>query len=183
VETEVLHLDTAEQVARLRAGDLDLGVIDYVEPAPPLLMQPLYAGERVAVLLPPGHLLVARPAIRPGDLAGETLLRPPRTANPAFHDVLDRALSAAGHRVCRRHETGSHPHDVLFAVAQGQGAALGPPSILRSAGELGAMLSSRPLDPPVHMPDTQLAWRADPPSALADAAREVAAELYAFSSR
>jgi LysR substrate binding domain len=125
-----------------------------------------------------------RPAIRPGDLAGETLLSPPRTANPAFHDVLDRALSAAGHRVRRRRETrGSHPHDVLFAVAQGQGVALGPPSILRSAGELGAMLSSRLLDPPVHLPDTQLAWRADPPSALADAAQEVAAKLYAFSTQ
>jgi len=180
----VLHLDTAEQVARLRAGDLDLGVIDYAEPASPLLMRPLFAGERVAVLLPPGHLLVARPAIRPGDLAAETLMSPARTANPAYHDVLDRALSAAGHRVSRRRETrGSHPHDVLFAVAQGQGLALGPRSILRNAGELGATLSSRLLDPPVHMPDTQLAWRADPPSALADAARSVAAELYAFSSR
>jgi len=125
---------------------------------------------------------VARPAIRPGDLAGETLLSPPRTANPAFHDVLDRALSAAGHRVSGRRETnGSHPHDVLFAVAQGQGLALGPPSILHNVGELGALLSSRLLDPPVHMPDTQLAWRADSPSALADSAREVAAELYAFS--
>jgi DNA-binding transcriptional LysR family regulator len=184
VETEVLHLDTAEQVARLRAGDLDFGVIDYAEPAPLLRMQPLYAGERVAVVLPPGHPLAARPAIRPGDLAGETLLSPPRTANPAFHDVLDRALSGAGHRVRRRRETrGSHPHDVLFGVAQGQGVALGPPSILRSAGELGAMLSSCLLDPPVHLPDTQLAWRADPPSALAEAAQEVAAELYAFSSR
>jgi DNA-binding transcriptional LysR family regulator len=184
LETEVLHLETAEQVARLRAGDLDLGVIDYAEPAPSLRMQPLYAGERVAVMLPRGHPLVAREAIWPGDLLGETLLSPPRTANPAFHDALDRALSAAGHRLPRRHETrGSHPHDVLFAVAQGQGAALGPPSILRNAGELGAMLSSRLLDPAVRMPDTQLAWRADPPGALADAAREVAAELYAFSSR
>jgi DNA-binding transcriptional LysR family regulator len=184
VEAEVLHLDTAEQVARLRAGDLDLGVIDYAEPAPPLRMQPLYAGERVAVVLSPGHPLVARPAIRPGDLEAQTLLSPPRTANPAFHDVLDRALSAARHRVSRRRETrGSDPHDLLFAVAQGQGLALGPPSILRNAGELGAMLSCRLLDPPVHLPDTQLAWRADRPSALADAAREVAAELYAFSSR
>ena len=180
----MLHLETAEQVARLGAGDLDLGVIDYAEPASPLLMQPLYSGERVAVLLPPGHLLMARPAIRPGDLAGETLLSTARTANPAFHDVLDTALSAVGHRVSRRRETrGSHPRDVLFAVAQGHGVALGPPSMLRNAGELGAMLSSRLLDPPVHMPDTRLAWRADPPSALADAAREVAAELYAFSSR
>lgn len=180
----MLHLDTAEQVARLRAGDLDLGVLDYAEPAPPLRMQPLYAGERVAAVLPPGHALAARPAIRPGDLAGETLLSPPRTANPAFDDVLDRALSAAGHRVHRRRETrGSHPHDVLFAVAQGQGVALGPPSILRSAGELGAMLSSCLLDPPVHLPDTQLAWHADPPSALADAAQEVAAKLYGFSTR
>ncbi len=180
----MLHLETAEQVARLRAGDLDLGVIDYADPAPPLRMQPLYAGERVAVVLPPGHPLAARPAIRPGDLAGETLLSPPRTANPAFHDVLDRALSATGHRVSRRRETrGSHPHDVLFAVAQGRGLTLGPRSILRNAGELGAMLSCRLLDPPVHLPDTQLAWRADPPSALADAARQVAAELYVFSSR
>jgi DNA-binding transcriptional LysR family regulator len=184
VETEVLHLETAEQVARLRAGDLDLGIIDYAEPEPPLRMQPLYAGERVAVVLPLGNPLAARPAIRPGDLAGKTLLSPPRTANPAFHDALDRALTAAGHRVSGRRETrGSHPHDVLFAVAQGQGLALGPRSILRNVGELGAMLSCRLLDPPVHLPDTQLAWRADPPSALADAAREVAAELYAFSSR
>ena len=179
----MLHLETAEQVARLCAGDLDLGVIDYAEPAASLRMQPLYAGERVAVVLPPGHPLVARPAIRPGDLAGETLLSPPRTASPAFHDALDRALSAAGHRVSGRRETGgSHPHDVLFAVAQGHGLAVGPPSILRTAGERGHV-ERRLLDPPVHLPDTQLAWRADPPSALADAAREVAAELYAFSSR
>jgi DNA-binding transcriptional LysR family regulator len=184
VETEVLHLDTAEQVARLRAGDLDLGVIDYAEPAPPLRMQPLYAGERVAVVLSPGHPLAARPAIRPGDLAGETLLSPSRTANPAFHDVLDRALSGAGHRVRGWRETrGSDPHDVLFGVAQGQGVALGPSSILRSAGELGAILSSCLLDPPVHLPDIQLAWRADLPSALADVAQEVAAKLYAFSTR
>jgi DNA-binding transcriptional LysR family regulator len=184
VETEVLHLETAEQVARLGAGDLDLGIIDYTEPAAPFRMQPLYAGEPVAVVLPPGHPLVARPAILPGDLAGETLLIPLRAANPAFHDVLDRALSAAGHRVSRRRETrGSHPHDVLFAVAQGQGLALGPRSIVGNAGELGAMLSCPPLDPPVHLPDTQLAWRADPPSTLAEAARQVAAELYAFSSR
>jgi DNA-binding transcriptional LysR family regulator len=183
-ETEVLHLDTAEQVARLRSGDLDLGVIEYAEPAPPIRVRPLYAGERVAVVLPPGHPLAARTAIRPGDLEGNTLLSPPRTANPAFHDVLDRTLVAAGHRVRRRRETrGSHPHDVLFAVAQGHGLALGPSSILRNAGELGTMLSSRQLDPPVHLPDTQLAWRADPPSALADAAQRVADELYAFSSR
>jgi DNA-binding transcriptional LysR family regulator len=184
VETEVLHLDTPDQMARLRAGDLDLGIIDYTKPQPHLRMEPLYAGERVAVVLLPGHRLAARRAIRPGDLAGETLLSPPRTAKPAFHDVLDRALAAAGHRVSRRRETrGSHPHDVLFAVAEGQGLALGPRSILRNAGELGAMLSCRLLDPPVHLPDTQLAWRTDPPSALADAARQVAAELYGFSSR
>jgi DNA-binding transcriptional LysR family regulator len=184
VETEVLHLDTAEQAARLRAGDLDLGVIDYVELAPPLRVRPLYAGERVAVVLPPGHPLAARAAIRPGDLAGETLLSPPRRANPAFHDMLDRALSAAGHRVSRRCEIrGSNPQDVLFAVAQGRGLVLRPRSILRNAGELGAVLSCRLLDPPVQLPDTQLAWRDDLASALADAAAEVADELYAFSSR
>jgi DNA-binding transcriptional LysR family regulator len=84
--------------------------------------------------------------------------------------------------VSRRRETrGSHPHDVLFAVAQGQGLALVSYSILRNAGELGAMLRGRLLDPPVHLPDTQLAWPADRPNALADAAQQVAADLYAFS--
>ena len=156
VETEVLHLETAEQVARLCAGDLDLGVIDYAKQAASLRMQPLYAGERVAVVLPPGHPLVARQAIRPGDLAGETLLSPPRTASPSFHDALDRALSAAGHRVQRP------ARDRRFAPARrAVRRRPGPRPRCRAAldpahcGRAGAMLSCRLLDPPVHLPDTQ----------------------------
>jgi DNA-binding transcriptional LysR family regulator len=186
METEVVHLATAEQLTRLCSGDVDLGVIDYAAPAAPVQVQPLYTGERVAAVLPVGHRLTAQPAVRPGDLTRDTLVCSPRTANPAFHDALEAALAVAGHQFRRRRETrGVDPEDVLLAVAQGQGVAVSPLSTLRRAGELGAVLTGRPLDPPVHLPDTMLAWRADPPGALADAicaARAVARELYEFSS-
>ena len=187
IETEVLHLETAAQLSRLRSDELDLGVIDYAAPPPPLRVQPLYAGERIAAVLPRTHRLSARPTVRPGDLAGETLLSPPRSTNVAFHDKLDAALAAAGHRVRLRRETrGVHAHDVLLAVAEGHGIALTPLSTLRHAGELGAVLTGRLLDPSVHLPDTMLAWRADPPPALVDAitaARAVARELHGYSSQ
>jgi hypothetical protein len=136
--------------------------------------------------MPVGHRLAVQPAVLAGDLGAEILLCPPRATNPAFHDALTASLAAAGHRAAGLHELGdADPRDVLLAVAEGRGIAVAGQSALQHVGHLATLLTERLLEPPVHLPQTMLAWAAasSAPEGAIAAARAVARELYAHSAR
>ncbi|HXM75614.1 MAG TPA: hypothetical protein VN971_02460, partial [Thermoanaerobaculia bacterium] len=78
-----------------------------------------------------------------------------------------------------REAGGMNPRDVMLAVADGLGVALGPFS-LQDVSDVGGIVIRRQLEPAVSMPDTVVAWRANPPGQLKETlslVREVAREL------
>jgi DNA-binding transcriptional LysR family regulator len=186
VRADVLHLPTAAQLAHLRAGDLDLGIVEYCAPPAGIELEPLFAGEPAVGVLPENHRLASKPALCPGDLAGEPLVCPPRTANPPLHDALMEAFAAAGHRALRvREARGSDPRDLLFAVAQGRGIALMASSGVTQFGDFAGLVTGRTLEPRVQLPETLLVWRAGRTGAVGEAvaaAHTVAHDLYRFST-
>jgi DNA-binding transcriptional LysR family regulator len=181
LRAEVTHLWGPEQVERLRAGGLDLGIFMYTEDYAELEFVPLYPGEQIWAFLPPDHDLAGKAALTPEDLASETVLTFPRAGNPALYERYQRLLAEAGYRFPRLHELNSHdPRDALLAVAGGLGIACGPSS-LPQLGEEGQSVIGRPLNPQIHLPEVVVAWRTSAPRRLRSrlgAVREAAQELH-----
>jgi DNA-binding transcriptional LysR family regulator len=185
LRAEVTHLLGAEQVGRLRSGELDLGVFSHADDYEGLGWERLFPGETLHVFLPKSHPLASKSTLVPSDLATETFLCSARSVNPAFWDLLMSQLDRGGYRFARRRETTTDPRDVFMAVAGRLGFALGPASFREVSLVLAQGLVSIPLDPPISYPDTIVAWRADPPRHLSSrlaAVREAAAELFAATS-
>jgi DNA-binding transcriptional LysR family regulator len=98
---QVVQLETQEAVERLRGGDADLAVVHHM----PGISVPETAGLRrrsllvddLYVVLPEGHRLARREAVRLEDLEGEPLILPRRDA-PAgrFRSVVEHLLAQAG---------------------------------------------------------------------------------------
>jgi DNA-binding transcriptional LysR family regulator len=181
-QIEVIHLPTREQLTRLRLAQLDLGVIHHAE-GDAVETEPLFPGERLTAYLPAGHRLTGRPAISLGDLCGDTVLVVPRGAEPGVHTRLAAAMLDGGSGAAMLRETsGADPRDVLFAVADGAGVAVGSMAMAHRAGDVAGIVTRRAIEPAQWMPDTMLAWRSQPRrelDALIGVARGVARELYA----
>jgi DNA-binding transcriptional LysR family regulator len=172
---EVMHLPSREQVRRLQAGRLELGIFHDPGAIEDLELEPLFAGEPLAAFLPKGHRLAAWPTVAPADLEGEVLLAFSREVNPALHDRWLESIERAGYRFRSVREAGGTTgRDVILAVAEGRGVALEPFSLAEVAGA-GTLVVRRPIDPPIAMPDTVVAWRADPPERLRDVLEHVRA--------
>jgi DNA-binding transcriptional LysR family regulator len=178
LRTEIIHMWAMEQVERLRAGLLDLGVFIRVEEHPELDFEPLFRGEAVHAFLPRGHRLADKPVLTPDDLASETRISFPRGVNPGLHDRFAGLLEVAGYRFAGRYELNTNDsRDALLAVAGGLGIVLGPCSLVELGEECRGVIA-RPLDPPLQLPETVVAWRAAAPrplrsrlAAVRDAAR------------
>jgi hypothetical protein len=187
LEIEVWHLRSADQLARLRDGALDLGLLHAERDDAPVETAPVFPGELVAAFVPPGHLLGGKQPLAPADLVEEVLLVPARSGDPDVHDAVMRCLASAGYEFRNVRETaGSDTRDVLFGVAEARGIALLPACVDAVVGELGDVVSRRELDPTPSMPDTLLAWSATPRPELAglvSLACGVAQELYRSSER
>jgi LysR family transcriptional regulator, benzoate and cis,cis-muconate-responsive activator of ben and cat genes len=186
LDVEVTHLRTAEQLSRLRFGELDLGIVHDTGAVADIESRPLFPGERIAAFLPVGHRLASRAALGPDELVCERLLVSPRAADPALADRLDALLAGEGYRFGGVRELrGEDARDALFAVAEGRGVTLGPASTMRVVGEAATIVSRHALQPPLWMPDTAIAWRMGPSPQLATAlaaAREVARDLHGRSA-
>ena len=179
LEAHMTHLGAAEQVERLRRGDLDLGIFFYAENYDDLEMSPLFAGEHLAVYLPRDHRLAATEVLGPDDLVDEILVTFPREANPALHDHLLASFGAAGYRFRSVEEAGGlNARDLMVAVAERSGVAFWPS--LGEGGEASTIVVERALDPPLTMPDTVVAWAIAPerlPAALIENIRGLAKTL------
>jgi DNA-binding transcriptional LysR family regulator len=178
--TEVAHLASAEQLQGLRTGGLDLAIFHESEDLPEVETEPVFPGEPLMILLPPDHRLVDRPVVRSDDLCDEALVTYQRVVNPVLYDRVLALFDDRGYRFSTIRETeGSTPRDLVLAVASGTGVALVPPSITELS-EPGGIVVRRPIDPPLAMPDTVVAWPVNPPRlppALVDSVRDLARGL------
>lgn len=182
LEFDVVYLRTAEQIRRLRSGRLDIGLIRHVREVEGIDVELAFPGEPLAAFLAIGHRLAGQDTIAAGDLVEDVLVVTPREADPAVDDRVATLLGASGHELRDLRETiGDDPRSLLLAVGEHHCVAIAPVSTLDVVGDVASLVTARPLDPPVHMPDTALAWRVDAPpelDAIVSVAREAATRLY-----
>jgi DNA-binding transcriptional LysR family regulator len=163
---QVTHITSGEQVARLRSGELDVGIFNDDGEEEGLEEEPLFPREPLVAFLAPDHPLTERAVLGPADLAQEVLVVFPQAASVAPHDRWLALLGRAGYRFARVREAGgTDPRDLLLAVAGRLGVMLAPAS-LADVSDAGAIVARRELDPPVTLANTVVAWRADPPERL-----------------
>jgi DNA-binding transcriptional LysR family regulator len=156
---EVLELTTPEQVAALRDGTLDLGLVR--EPVDDdrlsrrtLLIDPL------GVSLAAGHPLAARPSLTLRELQEELFVCFPRPWAPSLHDVLVDELRAQG--IQARFQDSAHLSTTVGMVAAGHGLTLSARPWLEGV----AGIVWRPLTDVCIEIRTAAAWRAQNRSPL-----------------
>jgi DNA-binding transcriptional LysR family regulator len=180
LQVGVVHLRALEQVKRLRSHELDIGIFHYAQDHEDIETEPLFGGEPLVAFLPRDHRLTRKAVLGPTDLSQEVLVTFPRELNPALHDWLTGQLEDSGYRFAGVKEaSGADPSDSMLAVVDGLGVVLAPPRFAE-AGQARALVEPRPLKPPVSMPDTVVAWRANPPAHVRealDALRDAALSL------
>src|SRR5919201_3851741 len=183
VRVQVTHMVTPEQLPRLRTGELELGILYFVQGLgfEGIEIEPLFEGTEMVALLPARHPAAAKERVGPDDLAGESLVLFPRRVNAPLHDWIVERITEAGYRFRDVPEVGGpDPRDMVLGVAEEAGVALVP--VVYEDGWARGIVSRRPLDVPVSMPPTVLGWRADVPEPLrpfVENARAVAREFRA----
>jgi DNA-binding transcriptional LysR family regulator len=184
LEVRVAHLPPLDQLALLRGGQLEIGVVHHAEDYEDIEQELLFEGEPLMAYLPPEHPLTGKPVLSPADLESEALVMFPRAANEALYDRLLALLKSHGYRFATVREAGGmYVRDLILAVVGGLGVAVGASS-LKEVAEAGSIVVRRALDPQPAMPGTVLAWHAEPPRQLAAtlaAVREVAQRLRSSS--
>jgi DNA-binding transcriptional LysR family regulator len=178
---DVARMAAVDQIRRLRDGSLDLGIFPLADGQAGLETEPLLPEEPLAVFTAPDHPLAARDALTPEDLRTEPVLVF-QSANPALWDACKSRLEEAGFHFERLNDVvGSNDgRDGILAAATKRGVVLLPESVFET-GQAGSIAVHRPLDPPVSMPHTVVAWRADPAPQLRRVVaqvREAAQSLY-----
>jgi DNA-binding transcriptional LysR family regulator len=144
VELRLQEAHSGEQLERLRAGLLDVGIlrepaVDDAFDVRELLREPFVA------LLPSRHRLARRAAVRVGALAKEPFVLFPRATAPTLFDQI-RSLCAEGGFAPAVAQEAREWHTITGLVAAGLGVAIAPASVarLRVAGAV-----ARPLRPSV----------------------------------
>ncbi|WP_214366998.1 LysR family transcriptional regulator [Pseudonocardia sp. H11422] len=174
---QVMQLQALEQVRRLRDGQLDLAIFHYAEEHEGIEMAPLFPGEPLAAFLPKNHRLGHKDMLTPEDLFEEDLAISSRGNDPVLHDALLAIIEGAGYRFRGLRDAGcATARDVMLAVASGLGVAFKPYSF-KDVSDAGSLVTRRPLNPPAYMPDTMVAWLANPyreTGMIISAVREVA---------
>jgi DNA-binding transcriptional LysR family regulator len=118
---EVRELTTPEQLAALRDGSLDLGLVREPIDDDTLARRSLLV-EELGVALPADHLLASRESLALGELAGELFVCFPRPWAPALHDVVVDALLETGTEA--RFQDSSSASTTESMVAAGLGLTL-----------------------------------------------------------
>src|SRR4051812_45508785 len=104
LRAEVMHLRTAEALALLHGGGLDIAILHDALHAGGFDVERMYPGEPLAAFVPIGHRLERHATLGPGQLADELVLRPASAAAPALVDEMGARLTAHGYRFRRVHE-------------------------------------------------------------------------------
>ncbi|OCW56489.1 LysR family transcriptional regulator [Hoeflea olei] len=128
VRLELREATTASQVASLRDGTLDLGVL--IPPLPDAAGIELHTfdRDRLCMALPADHPLAARPGLTVTDLAGEPFILWPVAEGRGFHLQVVRLCAGAGFSP-RITQEAYGMHAVLSLVAIGAGVSIVPASM------------------------------------------------------
>src|SRR5262250_672215 len=134
VEVELHSLSSAEQIAALQDGRLDVGILRPPVNNQALLTEPLLS-ERLLIAFPRGHRFAAYRLVPWAELAHEPYVLLSRRRAPSFDSIVSRACADAGLTLSVRYEV-DHPQAVLALVAAGLGISLAPATFaaLKSAG-------------------------------------------------
>ena len=124
VELRLVELSSAEQAAKLDAGEIDLAIGHDVRTAAPTVSV-VVVDEQFAVALPVEHPLAQTPSLAVGQLAGEALIVFRREVSPHYHDTVIAICVSAGFSPTIRHEVMVW-QSAIALVQDGLGIAIVP---------------------------------------------------------
>jgi DNA-binding transcriptional LysR family regulator len=157
IRVELNESPSSSQVAALQAGEIDCGFFHPDGPAPGIESRLLLL-ERNGVLLPPGHPLRSKKAVRLRDLADTPFVLFPRPNNPGFYDRVLASFAASG--VAPRIAEEVWPRsNAVGLVRAGVGATFACPSEVR---HLQDRVAFRKLVGPAPESRLVVGWRSVP---------------------
>ena len=165
---------TADGLASVANGTLDLAFVGLPESPVPSVVTRLVAREEIGAVLPLDHPLSGEASIPLQSLAGDDFISPPVDGSSSMTEAMLAACTAAGFRPRIVQEL-SDPYMVLTFVAAGVGVTLmssGIASIIPSGATYVA------LDKPHHYMNHAIAWSADNDSAVLKAVLDVVEEIF-----
>jgi LysR family hca operon transcriptional activator len=144
IEITLASQSSPELAGALMRGKVDAAFMRREKDAPGLAFRPI-AREPLVVVLPLGHPLAARRAVRPQDIAGEPYISPTKVA-PALKAVIDGYTASVGIKLKAEHEA-ENLSMAMSLVASTGGVTLLP---LYAQNLLSPAVVIRPLegDPP-----------------------------------
>jgi DNA-binding transcriptional LysR family regulator len=185
VRATVANLPSLEQVQRLRRGELDFAIFPNGVRHDGLELEPLSSGDPLAAFLVREHPLAAKGVLTPADLARESIVVFPRSLNPIGLELWLTDVREAGYGFAGIVEAGGATvRDLFLAVRDSNGILLGPSWYEQDVALDALALAVRPLDPPLKMWHTVVAWATEPGDRLAvllPAVRAAAAKVSAGS--
>jgi DNA-binding transcriptional LysR family regulator len=119
---QVLQLETADAIERLRGGDADLAVVYYMpgtaRPEISELRRRQLLVDELFVVVPSGHPLARRDAVSVADLEAEALVLPRRDTPAArFRSMVERLCADAGFTPSTAYEIDDLPAAQAFVAA------------------------------------------------------------------
>jgi len=173
IRLELNESPTSAQLAALQNGDLGCGFFHPDAPTPGLRTRMLLQ-ERNGVLLPAGHPLAHKAALRLRDLASTPFVLFPRVHNPGFYDRVLAAFAQVGITPLIAEEVWPRANSIGL-VRAGLGATFMTPS---EAQHLPSEVSFHALNGPAPESRLVLGWRQPPaPDPALAAFLAVAAEV------
>lgn len=165
---------TADGLASVVNGTLDLAFVGLPESPAPSVMTRLVAREEIGAVLPLDHPLAQEKSISLQSLAGDDFISPPMDGSSSMTEVMLASCMAAGFRPRIVQEL-SDPYMVLTFVAAGVGVTLmsiGISGIIPSGATYVA------LDAPRHYMNHAIAWSSENDSSVLAAVLAVVEEIF-----
>ena len=181
VAVEMAERTAAGQIAALRRGEADVGLIRLPVHETGDLRFETIDSEPFVVALPARHPLAVRDAIALAALAEEAFVMFPAREAPAFHAQIVTACFEAGFAM-RVAQEAVQMHAIVSMVAAGLGVALVPAS-LRHLNQPGVVYRRCAPAPASLRAEMALAWRRADPSSVVTAFLEVARRTIRPSAR
>ena len=161
VQLSLSEITSADQVQRLRAGELDAGLLRPPVPYPELEFRFVEQSQQV-LAVPVGHRLARKRRLDWKDFDGEGLVMIQPSQQHGFYDAFLAACARAGAKV----HPAQYAQDVqlkMWLISAGFGIA---PTTAALSEVKRPGLSFRPLPPGLPPIQTVLVWRRDDPSPL-----------------